>query len=389
MNIVGRLLGVSIALCVVGIGCNDGGCEGAGCNGGAGGNGGTGPAEISLRVEDFITGLSKPWDIAWLPNGTVLVTERIGQLNIYLDGTDEAPLTIPLTDVISAGEGGLMGIDVDPEFASNGYVYLCTTSAAGAEDDVRVLRLQLRTPDGGAVEDREDIVTGIPYRTSGPAGRHSGCAPRFGPNGFLWVGTGDAAFGTTPQDDGSLGGKVLRVDRNGAAAPGNPNGLLWYSKGHRNIQGMAFRSDGIRMSAEHGPAFDDEVNPLVAGNFGWDPGPGYDESVPMTDLDKYPNAVEAAWSSGPSTLAVSGADFVEGLQWGTWNGALVVATLKAQHLHVLFVDSEGEVTGELRAIEDQGRLRTPRQGPDGLLYVTTDGGSGTGKVLQVTPIAAP
>ena len=391
MKFLGRLLGFSIVLCVVGVGCNDGGCEGTGCSGGeAGGDGSTGPTEITLQVEDFIAGLSKPWDIAWLPNGTVLVTERTGQLNIYLDGADEAPLTIPLTDVIAAGEGGLMGLDVDPQFASNGYIYLCTTSAAGAEDDVRVVRLQLRRPDGDAVEGREDIVTGIPYRASGPAGRHSGCRPRFGPDGFLWVGTGDAAFGTTPQANDSLGGKVLRVDRDGAAAPDNPSGFLWYSKGHRNIQGMAFRSDGIRMSAEHGPDVDDEVNPLVQGNFGWDPTPGaYNESVPMTDLARYPDAVEAAWSSGSPTLAVSGADFVEGPQWGSWNGALMVATLKAQHLHVLFVDSEGVVTGELRAIEDQGRLRTPRQGPDGLLYITTDGDSGTGRVLQVTPIAAP
>ncbi len=387
MNGLGRLLGLGIASCLATVGCSDGACEGAGCNGG--GNGGGGPDEISLDVADFITGLSKPWDIGWLPNGTVLISERIGQLRVYVDGVDEDPLIIPLTDVISAGEGGLMGLEVDPQFDSNGYVYLCTTSNAGAEPDVRVVRLELRTPNGGEVVGREDIVTGIPYRTSGPAGRHSGCSLRFGPGAVLWIGTGDAAFGMTPQANDSLGGKVLRVDRDGAAAAGNVNGL-WYSKGHRNIQGMAFRSDGLGMSAEHGPSFDDEVNRLEAGNFGWDPTPGtYNESVPMTDLDRYPDAIEAAWSSGPSTLAVSGADFVEGPQWGSWNGALVVATLKAEHLHVFFVDPDGNVTGELRAIEDQGRLRTPRQGPDGLLYITTDGGNGTGKVLRATPVAAP
>ncbi|MDH4281412.1 MAG: PQQ-dependent sugar dehydrogenase [Myxococcales bacterium] len=176
----------------------------------------------------------------------------------------------------------------------------------------------------------------------------AGCRPRFGPDGFLWVGTGDAAIGTNPQDDGSLGGKVLRIDRDGVGAPGNPSGLRWYSKGHRNVQGMAFRSDGLGMSAERGPSVDDEVNLLVPGNFGWDPVPGYNESVPMTDIDKFPDAIEAAWSSGSP-----------------------------------------KVTAEERVIGNEGRLRSPRLGPDGLLYITTDGGDGKGKVLRVTPVPEP
>jgi glucose/arabinose dehydrogenase len=109
----------------------------------------------------------------------------------------------------------------------------------------------------------------------------------------------------------------------------------------------------------------------------------------MTDFDKFPDAVGAVWSSGSPTLALAGATFLEGDAWGNWNGVLAVATLKAEHLHIYFVDSEGTVTGEARAIDDEGRLRTPRQGPDGLLYVTTDGGGGSGKVLRVTPVPAP
>jgi glucose/arabinose dehydrogenase len=149
---------------------------------------------------------------------------------------------------------------------------------------------------------------------------------------------------------------------------------------------MAFRSDGVSMSAEHGPSVDDEINLLVAGNFGWDPGPGYDESVPMTDLGKFPSAVEAVWSSGSPTLALAGASFLEGSAWGNWDGALAVATLKAEHLHIYFVDAEGRITGDERTIGNEGRLRTPRQGPDGLLYITNDGGGGDGKVLRVTPV---
>lgn len=367
--------------------CSGAGCAGSGGNGGAGpGGAGGSPTEITLEVEDYITGLERPWDIAWLPNETVLVTERPGRLNVFVDGVDGEPVVIALTDVVSeGGEGGLMGMEVDPDFDENGYVYLCTTSSAGVENDVRVARLTMSRPNAESIESRTDIVTGMPHN-DGANGRHSGCRPRFGPDGFLWVGTGDAAMGTTPQDDDSLGGKVLRIDRDGNPAPGNPGGRVWYSKGHRNIQGIAFRSDGIGMSVEHGPAVDDEVNPLVQGNFGWDPVPGYNESVPMTDLEKFPDAVEAAWSTGAPTLALAGATFIEGESWGSFDGVLAIATLKAMHVHVLDVDSEGNATSRGRFIENQGRLRTPRQGPDGLLYVTTDRRSDGDRVLRVTPV---
>ena len=357
-----------------------GGQGGTAGNGGAGGNGGNGP---NLDVQTYISGLDSPWDIAWIPNGTVLVTERPGRLNVYVDGAGAAPFTIAPTDVVANGEGGMLGLEVDPDFASNGHVYVCMCSNAGGSTDVRLVRLTLSTPNADTLLERTDIMTGMPYSS----GRHSGCRPRFGPDGYLWVGTGDAAIGTTPQDDDSLGGKVLRIDRNGAAAPDNPSGRRWYSKGHRNIQGMAFRlSDDLGISAEHGPNVDDEINLLVSGNFGWDPIPGYNESVPMTNLSKFPDAVEAIWSSGFPTLALSGAAFIEGSAWGAWNGALTVATLKAQHLHVYFVTSQGQVNGDLRVIENRGRLRSPRQGPDGLLYITTDGGGTGGEVLKVTPV---
>ena len=180
----------------------------------------------ALGLEDYLTGLERPWDIAWLPNGTVLVTERPGRLNVYVDGAGAAPVVIPIEDVVSGGgEGGAMGLEVDPSFDSNGYVYICTTSSAGAGNDVRVIRLTMSRPNGDSVEGREDIVTGMPHNDSS-GGRHSGCRPRFGPDGFLWVGTGDAAIGSTPQDDDSLGGKVLRVTRDGEAAPGNPGEWL-------------------------------------------------------------------------------------------------------------------------------------------------------------------
>ena len=409
------LFGFVVAAALSFAGCGSDGCSGNGCAGsggssgsggsagsggrgaggspgsagspGTGGGGGTITA-IELQVDDYILGLERPWDIGWLPNGTVLVTERPGNLKVFVDGPDAAPTTIAIPNVRSTGgEGGLLGLSVDPDFSSNGYVYVCMASDAGSSTDVRVRRLTMSRPSGDSIESSSDIVTGIPHN-DGARGRHSGCRMVFGPDGYLWVGTGDAAIGSTPQDDDSLGGKVLRIDRDGNAAPGNPGGRRWFSKGHRNIQGMAFRSDGIGMSAEHGPNVDDEVNLLVEGNFGWDPNLPYGENVPMTDLTKFPDAVEAAWDTGNPTLALCGATFIEGRQWGDWDGRLAVATLKANHLHVYDVDDDGNITNDQIFIENQGRLRAVAQGPDGLVYITTDRRGDGDRVLRVTPIPA-
>ena len=372
-----------------------GGAGGSSGSGGSSGQGGNGSGTVpDLDVTSVISGLTNPWDIAWLPNDIMLVTERPGKLNIYGNGIDQAPsLVIKPDDVVPGGEGGMLGLEVDPNFESNGYVYVCFCSNLGGVNpeyvpDVRLVRYELSRPNGDSVIGRSEIVTDMPYTS----GRHSGCRPRFGPDGYLWVGTGDAARGklpTAPQDDDSLGGKVLRIDRDGNAAPGNVDGL-WFSKGHRNIQGMAFRTtDGLGMSAEHGPSIDDEVNLLVEGNFGWNPGEGYNENVPMTDTKKYPEAIEAAWSSGSLTLAISGATFIEGSGWGNWDGVLAVATLKAEHLHIFFVDAQGNVTDGGCYIEGRARLRTPRMGPDGLLYITEDVRGGPSNVLRVSPVLTP
>lgn len=334
-----------------------------------------------LGVTTVVSGLDHPWDIGFLPNGTMLVTERAGRLDRIVGGN--AQLVTAPADVVAASEAGMLGLAVDPNFATTGYVFVCMASSSGPATDVRVVRFTL-TQNGASVLARQDIVTGLPFTS----GRHSGCRPRFGPDDALWVGTGDSATGTVPQNPNSLGGKVLRVDRNGAAAPGNPFGLRWYTFGHRNVQGLAFRpSDGRPFEIEHGTARDDEINVLqAAGDYGWDPVPGYDESRPMTDLVKFPQAVVAKWSSGSPTIAPSGATFVTGTKWGIWNGALAVAVLKAQQLRVFFVNAAGNITGSNTALTAYGRLRSVVQGPDGNLYVSTDNGGSNDVVLRVNPL---
>ena len=340
----------------------------------------------TLTVTVVASGLTKPWDLAFLPGGTDLVfTEHTGQVNARV-GTQLRELAKP-ADAVVSGEGGMMGIAVDPAYATNRRIYTCQLSAAGGALDVRVVRWQVNAGTT-ALTNRQDILTGLPVSS----GRHAGCRTRFGPDGALWVGTGDAAQPTNPQNPTSLGGKVLRITTDGAAASGNPGGPLdprIYTLGHRNVQGLAFDAAGRAYSIEHGTGRDDEVNLLVAGgNYGWNPvnsgQPGlYDESRPMTDTN-IAGARTAVWSSGNPTIAPSGGTFLSGTRWGTWNGALAMAVLKGQQVRILGLNGNGTgVANQWTAVTNQGRLRTAVQGPDGNLWVTTD--ANPGRILRVTP----
>ena len=334
------------------------------------------PRPPNLTVTAIVTGLTIPWDLAFTPDGTMLFTERPGRLSARLpDGTTRLLADISSSLFVS-GETGLMGLAVDPGFGSNRTIYTCQTNASPRE--VRVVKWTVAADYTSATRTVDPLVGGIPSTST----VHNGCRPRFGPDGLLYVGTGDSAQGPMPQSDG-LGGKVLRVDpTTGATAI--------HTRGHRNVQGLAVRpGTGQLYSVEHGPDRDDEVNLLAAGgNAGWDPvgaGGSYNQSVPMTDLNKFPSAIRARWSSGSPTIATSGATFVTGSQWGTWDGALVVACLKASKLETFFLDEPGNIVGQQSSVTTFGRLRTPVQGPDGNLYVTTSVGGGNDRILRVVP----
>lgn len=339
-----------------------------------------------LSSEVVLDGLDHVWEIAFLPSKEMLFTQRSGTINVLKDG--QAIQLIDIQDVYARGEGGLLGLAVDPDFNDNRYIYTCFNSSQGGPD-VRIVRFRLND-DLTGLDGRTDIVAGIPSNSSG---RHSGCRLAFGPDRYLWVGTGDTARGDTSIQPKSLGGKILRVDRNGAAAPGNLGGeydARIYSYGHRNVQGLAFYrkavNDVLGVSVEHGSTVDDEVNLLTKGNFGWAPAAsGYNENgVPMTNKNRFPDAIDAIWSSGSPTQAPSGATFVKGRQWKTWDGALAVAMLKAAHLKFLVLQ-DNKVVKEEKTFEGSfGRIRTAVQGPDGNLYIGTDNGSND-QIVRIIP----
>lgn len=339
-------------------------------------------------VEVVADELEIPWDLAVLPDGDLLVTEKPGRLSIVSDGTVQE-VSAQLDDVFASGEAGLMGIALGADFVGTGEFYVCTATTDG---DVQVLSFTLAA-DRLSAERNDAVVTGIPLAGSG---RHSGCRLLVGADEMLYVSAGDAAMGQNPQDLQSLGGKILRVDPATGQAPDDnpfadspdPATRLIYTYGHRNVQGLALQPGSDRIySVEHGPDVDDEINLLEPGaNYGWNPdGQGeYDESVPMTDTD-LEAAVEAVWSTGGQTFALSGAAFLDGAAWGNAEGTLAVAALKGSALYLVELsdDDEPAVSKLPQLDQDYGRLRSVVAGGDGLLYVTTSNGTDD-KILKVT-----
>jgi glucose/arabinose dehydrogenase len=349
-------------------------------------------------VETVVDGLDHPWDVAVAPDGTLLLDERSGGFTaVRPDGTVQ-PLRADLDDLFARGETGLMGLVLAPDFADSRRFLSCQGVEEDGGAEVQVIAWTVDEEWTTATRVADPLLGGIPVNEQ--SGRHGGCRLRFDPTGALLVGTGDNAVGSNPQDRASLAGKVLRIDpATGGPAAGNPfaddpdpRTQLVLSYGHRNVQGIAVQpGTGEVYTAEQGTERDDEVNRSVPGaDHGYDPDGedgSYDESVPMTDLER-PGVVDAVWSSGDPTIAVSGLTFLTGEAWGAYDGLLVAGVQKDTGLLALRLADDGTVQEQFRVPEledDLGRLRTPQSGADGVLYVTTDNGEGEDRVLRVTP----
>jgi aldose sugar dehydrogenase len=340
--------------------------------------------EPALRAEPWIVDIGRPWDLAFLPDGTMLITERAGRVRAVDPGARTSRVILePPADLQAVGQSGMLGIAVDPGFASNRRVYTYLTSNRGGATDNRIRRWTLDAGATALTEDR-DILTGI---TFGSGGAHSGGRIRFGPDGHLWVTTGDTLSATVPQDKGELGGKVLRVTRDGAPAPGNPSLGAGarpeiYFVGVRNPQGIAFRPGvGDVFLCEHGPNTVDEVTRLVAGgNGGWNPNDGNGTYTGYTGAlmsdPSIPGLVEPTYTA--RSQGMSGCDFLVGEAWRRWDRSLLVGFLAGGRADVLPVDAPGTgLRAEIGvALQAGARLRSVVQGPDGAAYVAIDAGNG-------------
>jgi glucose/arabinose dehydrogenase/putative cell wall-binding protein len=338
-------------------------------------------------------GLVIPWDIAFTPDGEMLVTERPGRVRVYASGAANATLLRTITfNVHAEGEAGLLGIAVDSDYAANRFVYVCASRDVGGSWLNQVLRYTVasdRSWTAGKV-----LLTGMHAATN-----HNGCAVEMDRFGYLWVSMGDAGEPFRAQDPAALNGKVMRINRDGSIPAGNPimpgasARTAVYSMGHRNPQGIAFQPGTDRVYvAEHGPELNDEINLIVAGgNYGWPcytgAGVAYLADASCGPAGSYLNPT---WASGSPTIATSGLDFVDGPAWGDFDGDLFVAQLKDADLRRFTPSGDGGTMSLSATLFDGtwGRLRAVVQGPAGQLYLTTSNGTNDRviRISEVTPV---
>lgn len=326
-----------------------------------------GPVEVQTSV--VATDLEAPWGLAFLPGGEALVTERDSSRLLLLDpsGTIEEVGTLPAD---GSGEGGLLGVAVSPTYEKDGLVYAYYTTA----EDNRVVRFRLG-------EEPEPVLTGIPA-----AGIHNGGRIAFGPDGMLYVGTGEAGDMPSSQDVASLGGKILRVNPDGTVPADNPfpNSPV-YSYGHRNVQGLAWDEGGQLYATEFGQDTYDEVNKIEpGGNYGW---------PEVEGVGGNPEFIDPISTWATSEASPSGAAIVKDGAIPQWEGDFFMAGLRGQRLWRLDLDEAGNVAGREELLSGEaGRLRLVTQAPDGSLWVLTNNRDGRGtpgpeddRILRLAP----
>jgi glucose/arabinose dehydrogenase len=335
-----------------------------------GGSAEAGPVEVETTV--VAAGLEAPWDLVFTPDGEALVSERDSSrlLSIDSSGNVEELQRLPEN---GTGEGGLLGIALSPNYESDGYIYAYYTT----DTDNRVTRF-------GLGEDPEPILTGIPVLTY-----HNGGRIAFGPDGNLYVGTGDAGETSNSQDLNSLGGKILRVTPDGDVPADNPfSNSPIYSYGHRNVQGLAWDEGGQLYATEFGQNRYDEVNRIQpGGNYGW---PAVEGEGGFFASGEYIDPI-ATWAT--SEASPSGAAILKNGAIPQWEGSFFMAALRGQRLYRLALDPSGTVTEQEELLSGQaGRLRHVVQAPDGSLWVLTSNRDGRGtpiatddRILQLAP----
>ncbi|MCQ4160727.1 PQQ-dependent sugar dehydrogenase [Roseomonas sp. GC11] len=354
-------------------------------------------AAARFRAVPFAHGLEHPWGGAFLPDGRLLVTERPGRLRLVArDGSLSPPLSgVPA--VAAAGQGGLLDLQLAPDFAETRELYFCQAATLpGGATLTRLVRARLAADARGL-----DAVRPILDATPGqPGNGHYGCRIAFGGDGKLYLSTGDRqtspARAQAPQD---LAGKLLRLERDGRPAEGNPffssapegraqEGMRpeIFALGLRNPQGLAVHpATGAVWSIEMGPRGGDEVNlPRPGDNLGW-PEVGHGTAyggAPIHASPSRPGLRDPLRVWTPS-VSPSGATFYTGEAFPGWQGDLFLAALSGAGLLRLTVDAAG-VTGEERLLWGQQRLRHVLQGPDGLLYLLTD--EARGRILRLEPV---
>lgn len=312
--------------------------------------------------------LKIPWGLVFLPNKSILFTERPGRLRLITpSGALVLTPVATIKDVKAIGEGGLLGVTLHPKFVQNHYLYLYYTYSGNESQTLNKVVRFVYTDN--QLSDEKAIISNIPG-----APNHNGGRIKFGPDGYLYITTGDSQAPSLAQDKSSLAGKILRITDEGRPAPGNPFGNSVYSYGHRNPQGLAWDEAGQLWETEHGSSAGDELNLIkMGGNYGW---------PEIKKNETKPGMHPPVLTSGDDTWAPSGLVFVKPY--------LYFAGLRSNLLY-RFGPTTTKLDSFLRG--EFGRLRDVVTGPDGFLYLSTsnmDGRAithlGGDKIFRIDPL---
>lgn len=322
--------------------------------------------------ESVVNDLTSPWGFTFLPDGSLLITEKSGQLIHVKDGMKKVIQGLP-DDLASIGQGGLLDIEPHPNYADNGWIYITYVSSdSGGGANTALMRLKL---DGANITDKELLYKATPNTSSG---RHFGSRIAFDNDGFVYFSVGDRGYrDDLPQDLTKDGGKIYRLNDDGSIPTDNPfintenAKAAVYSYGHRNPQGMTKHPvTGEIWSHEHGPQGGDEINIIRKGkNYGWPLvtyGLNYD-STPITDKTEM-EGVESSIHYWSPSIAPSGMAFVNSDKYKGLNGDLLVGSLKFRYLERCVIENNKVVKQE-NLLNKIGRVRSVEQGPDGFIYI--------------------
>ncbi|MDW8801501.1 PQQ-dependent sugar dehydrogenase [Clostridium sp. A1-XYC3] len=335
--------------------------------------------QFPYKIEVIAENLYVPWALAMNYEGKLYFTERSGAIRIIEGGKlYPQPLITFSAPFVSQGEGGLMGIALDPNYSQNHYIYVMHSYAEGNRIYNRVVRL---------IESNNRASIDRVLLDKIPGGQiHNGGRLKIGPDQKLYITTGDAGNSALAQNPTSTAGKILRIELDGRIPKDNPiiNSPV-YSLGHRNPQGLAWNSKNVLYASEHGQSAHDEINIIQPGaNYGWPLVQGSEDSKEVI-------IQKPLIHSGEDTWAPSGIAFVN---QGPWQGKLLVATLRGQQLLAISLNEKGTVVKKVESWlrNEYGRLREVIQGKDGSLYLTTSNRDGRGnpdiaddKVIQLIP----